>query len=196
MFDKKYEKSDITELVKAAGHDDYKALKELIKREQQKIYMTFFYLCPDCDDISDMTQETLIKVCRSIKTLKHPEAFGVWLNKTVSNVFYDRMRKRKKLPENISIECSEENSEVLQICDPCKLPDEKTVNKETNEIIKNLIGQLPENFRIVTVLRELRGLSYDEIAKITGTETGTVKSRIARSRNKLRECLQPYLVSD
>ena len=61
------------------------------------------------------------------------------------------------------------------------------------EIIKELICALPENFRIVIILRELQGLSYEEIANITQTSVGTVKSRISRARNKLQECLKPYL---
>jgi len=82
---------------------------------------------------------------------------------------------------------------ILQISDPCPCPDEKTLNNEVGEIIRDMISKLPEHFRLVTVLRELGGLSYEEIAKITGTEIGTVKSRINRARGRLKDCLQPYL---
>ena len=83
-------------------------------------------------------------------------------------------------------------TEILQISDPCPCPDEKTLNNEVAKIIRENISKLPEHFRLVTVLREIGGLSYDEISKATGIEIGTVKSRINRARNKLKLCLEPY----
>ena len=180
-------------VIERAKSNDYEALKELIKSEQQKIYMTFYYLCPDCDDIADMTQDALIKICKNIKNLKNPNSFSSWMNTIVTRIFYDRMRKQSGMPQKISIEESSETCPALQICDTGRTPEEKTIHEETDKIIKEMIYKLPENFRVVTVLREIAGLSYDEIAKATGIEPGTVKSRISRSRNKLRECLEPYI---
>ena len=191
----KYKKKNLTELIENVQQEDYKAMEELIKRVQDKIYMTFYYLCPDCDDLADMTQEALLRMCRSIKTLKNPKNFKSWINKIISNLFYDNLRKKQKRPACVSTDEQYENNscELFQISDPCPCPDEKTLNNEVGEIIRDMISKLPEHFRLVTVLRELGGLSYEEIAKITGTEIGTVKSRINRARGRLKDCLQPYL---
>lgn len=196
MFKKdKYKKKNLTELIENVQQEDYKAMEELIKRVQDKIYMTFYYLCPDCDDLADMTQEALLRICRSIKTLKNPKNFKSWINKIISNLFYDNLRKKQKRLSCVSADEQYENKscELFQISDPCPCPDEKTLNNEVGEIIRDMISKLPEHFRLVTVLRELGGLSYEEIAKITGTEIGTVKSRINRARGRLKDCLQPYL---
>lgn len=190
-----YKKIDLYSLITLVQKDNYKAMEELIKRVQDKIYMTFYYLCPDCDDLADLTQEALLRMCKNIKTLKNPKTFKTWINRIISNLFYDRLRKKQKSLNCVSSDqfFDDSNFETLQICDPCPCPDKKTLHKEVASIIHDTISKLPEHFRIVTVLRELGGLSYEEIAKITGTEIGTVKSRINRARQKLKLCLEPYL---
>ena len=195
MFNlKNYKKIELTELITLSQNEDYKAMEELVRRLQDKIYLTFYYLCPDCDDLSDLTQEALLRMCKGISKLKNPKHFRSWINKIISNLFYDKLRKQQKSPVCISAdERKDENSpEILQISDPCPCPDEKTLNNEVAEIIRENISKLPEHFRLVTVLREIGGLSYDEISKATGIEIGTVKSRINRARNKLKLCLEPY----
>ncbi|MCK7482574.1 MAG: sigma-70 family RNA polymerase sigma factor [Candidatus Moduliflexus flocculans] len=79
------------------------------------------------------------------------------------------------------------------IADIADIPEEKTLGSELDAKIKEAIENLPEQFRLVVVLRELQGLSYDEIAEITGTNIGTVKSRLSRARMKLQEQIKPYL---
>lgn len=189
-----YKNLTLIRLIELAQKNDYKALQEIVKREQDKIYMTFYYLCPDCDDLPDLTQEALLRMCRGLKSLKNPQTFRSWLNRIISNLFYDKLRKKQKTPECISTDENSDdgNLQICQISDPCPCPDEKTLNKEVSEIVKDMITKLPEHFRLVTVLREIGGLSYDEISKVTGVEIGTVKSRINRARHKLRECLEPY----
>lgn len=189
---KNYKKESLNNLITAVQHGDYRAMEELIKREQDKIYMTFYYLCPDCDDLHDLTQEALLRMCRGISSLKNPNTFRGWLNKIISNLFYDELRKKHRHPHCCSADEEQENGLILQICDNCPCPDEETLHQEVEEIIKNSISKLPENFRLVMVLREFGGLSYDEISRVTGVEVGTVKSRINRARRKMKECIEPY----
>jgi len=182
----------LKKLIILAQGNDYKALKEIIQREENKIHLTFYYLCPDCDNLSDLTQEALLKMSRGLKNLKNPDTFRGWLNKIISNLFYDYLRKKSKCLNCIP---ADENT-TCEICDPCPCPDETAVNHEVSEIIREMIIKLPDSFRLVTVLRELGGMSYEEISKFTGAEIGTVKSRISRARAKLRECLKPYLYNN
>lgn len=193
-----YKKADIFELVTLTKENDFKAMEELVKRVQDKIYLTFYYLCPDCDDLADLTQEALLRMCKGISKLKNPKHYKSWLNKIISNLFYDKLRKQQKTPPCISsdLKKDEHSCEILQISDPCPCPDEKTLKNEVSEIVRENISKLPKHFRLVTVLREIGGLSYNEIAKATGVEIGTVKSRINRARNKLKLCLQPYFTNN
>lgn len=189
---------NIYDLVIHSQSDNYDALEELIKREQKNIYSSFCYLGANKETVSDLTQETLFRMSKNIKSLKNPSLFKSWLGQIVTNLFYDELRKKQRYPEAISIDTywlNDENNDdsILHICDNTLKPDEKTIGKELTDIIREMICKLPEHFRIVIILRELQGLSYEEIAKITQTNVGTVKSRISRARNKLQECLKPYL---
>lgn len=189
---------NLYDLVTQAQSDNYNALEELIKREQKNVYSSFCYLGAKKETVSDLTQEALFRMSKNIKNLKNPSLFKSWLGQIVTNLFYDELRKKQRFPEAISIDTywlNDENNDdsILHICDNTLKPDEKTMGKELTDIIREMICKLPEHFRIVIILRELQGLSYEEIAKITQTNVGTVKSRISRARNKLQECLKPYL---
>ena len=195
---KKYRDMSLYDLVCSAQDDNYDALEELIKREQKNIFASFCYLGATNENISDLTQEALFRMSKNIKKLKNPKLFKSWLGQIVTNLFYDDLRKKQRKPEAISIDSYWINDDsdddcILHICDNTLMPDEKTLGKELTDIIRELICQLPEHFRLVIILREFQGLSYEEIAKITQTNVGTVKSRISRARNKLQECLKPYL---
>lgn len=195
---KKYKNMNIYDLICHAREDDYNAIEELIKREQKNIYTSFCYLGADREHIADLTQEALLRMSKNIKSLKNPKYFKSWLGQIITNLFYDELRKKQKNPAHLSIESfwnNDENSNViLNICDKNLTPDETTLGIELTDIIRNLICELPEQFRLVIILRELQGLTYEEIAQVTQTNVGTVKSRIARARNKLQECLKPYLI--
>ena len=174
-------------LIERAQNNDYRALEELIKLVQNKVYTTFLYLNKSEENISDMTQEALIKMIKALPSLKNPKAFNSWLNQIVVNIFYDEMRKKKKKPEHHPIE------HYMHIPDRIGLPVESAITSEADKKIQKEIYSLPEHFRIPIILRELQGLSYEEIANATKTNVGTVKSRIARAREKLQYSLKNYI---
>lgn len=195
---KKYKNMNLYDLICTAQEDNYDALEELIRREQKNVYASFCYLGAPKESISDLTQEALFRMSKNIKTLKNPKLFKSWLGQIVSNLFYDELRKKKRTLDSVSIDSYWLNDEdndncILHICDNTMKPDEKTLGKELTDVIRETICKLPEHFRLVIILRELQGLSYEEIAQITQTNVGTVKSRISRARNKMQECLKPYL---
>ncbi len=192
-----YKKMPVQELITLSQQDDFKALEELIRREQKNIYTTLMYLSGNKDNVYDLTQETLFKIAKNIKSLANPKNFKSWSNQIATNVFYDDLRKNKKDYELISLE-DDENSSVFAaiknffVDKKCK-PPEICLSSELDKIIKYEILNLPESFRVVIILRELEGLSYEEIALATNSNIGTVKSRISRARNKLQENLKAYL---
>ncbi len=188
-----YKKMSLEELVVLSQKDDLKALEEIIRREQKNVFAAFSYLSKKRENVADLTQETLLKVAKNIHNLKNPKNFKSWLNQIISNLFYDELRKKQRRPEIISIDEDELHTIKTQLTDKKCKPNEKCLSIELERIIKEAIRDLPEQFRIAIILRELQGLSYDEIAEVTNTNVGTVKSRIARARDRLQNGLKTYI---
>lgn len=188
-------KNDSTEiLIEKAQNDDFDALEELVRREEKNICATLYYMNAKQDDISDLTQEILFKVAKNIKKLKNPKTFKAWLNQIIIRQFYDSLRKKQRTPIKIEIDCScDEEKKEFDIPDNSTCPVEYILNDELDLVIKNSIDRLKEPFKMAIVMREIEGLSYEEIAKATNSTIGTVKSRISRARCKLQEYIKPYL---
>ena len=189
-----YKKMPLEELVILSQNNDYKALEELIKREQKNVFATFSYLSNRRENIADLTQEALMRMARGLANLKNPKTFKSWLNQIVTNLFYDELRRTTRKPTILSTD-DDQNDKVYhtQIPDYRHKPMEKVMSQELDKLIKTEIKNLPEHFRIAIILRELQGLSYEEIAVATQTNVGTVKSRIARARYKLQDGLKHYI---
>lgn len=187
-----YRKMSVEELVIFSQSGDFKALEELIRREQKDVFAAFSYLSKNDENVSDLTQEALLRLARGISNLKNPKSFKGWLNHIISNVFYDNIRKIKRQPDFIPLENDESDFEI-QIPDTHCKPNEKCLSAELGNLIRNAIKDLPDQFRIAIVLRELQGLSYEQIAEVTNSSVGTVKSRIARARGKLQDGLKSYI---
>ena len=194
-----YKKMPLDELVILAQNKDYKALEELIKREQKNVFATFTYLNKKNDNVCDLTQEALMRMAKGLPNLKNPKLFKSWLNQIVMNLFYDNLRKINRIPTIVSIDDDESHNEKYTTNPQHYIPDkkckplEKCLSNELDRKIKQEMQQLPEYFRVPIVLRELQGLSYDEIAEITKTNVGTVKSRISRARSRLQDGLKDYI---
>lgn len=188
-----YKKIPLEELVILSQKSDYKALEELIKREQKNIFAAFTYLSKKRENVADLTQEALVRMAKGLANLRNPKTFKSWLNQIVTNLFYDELRKSTRRPQVVSIENDQDESFHVQIPDHRHKPAEKAMSVELDKMVRDEIRNLPEHFRIAIILRELQGLTYDEIANATHTNVGTVKSRIARAREKLQEVLKHYV---
>lgn len=190
-----YKKMPLEELIVLSQQNDFKALEELIRREQKNVFASFSYLCQKAENVSDLTQEALLRVAKNINSLKNPKLFKSWLNQIITNLFYDELRKTQRRPDTVSLdeEADEVPSIKFQILDKKCKPHEKCISSELEKLIRTAIMALPEQFRVAIVLRELQGLSYEEIAAATHSSIGTVKSRIARARGKLQEDLKAYI---
>ena len=189
-----YRKIPLEELIILSQRSDYRALEELIKREQKNIFATFTYLSKKRENVADLTQEALMRMARGLANLRNPKTFKSWLNQIVTNLFYDELRKSTRKPQLVSIDNGPDGTNFgTQIPDYRHKPAERAMSSELDNMIKNEIKNLPEHFRIAIILRELQGLSYEEIAAATHTTIGTVKSRIARARGKLQDGLKNYI---
>ena len=190
---KDYKNKKLYELIELAKVDDNDAVSELVERYKGRVYDAFSALKPS-EDILDLTQEALLRMASSVKKLKNSDRFNSWLNKIIHNLFFDTLRKKKSSCPVSEPDCDNENS-VLGECviDKRRTPDENTLNCELKTKINIAIEKLPALFFIFFLLREVEGLSYDEIADMTNLNVGTVKSRLARARVILRKELSPYI---
>jgi RNA polymerase sigma-70 factor (ECF subfamily) len=175
---------------------DKVAFAELLRRYQSHVEKVLYHLASDWQDRSDMAQEVWLRVYRNIHRLSEPARFQGWLSRITTNLFYDELRKRKRSASVVSIDAplSIGDSEIeweIAATDP--EPGEHLDRQEFYTQLQAAIAELPPIFRTTIVLREIEGMSYEEIAEITGASLGTVKSRIARARQRLQLQLQPYL---
>lgn len=172
------------------------AFSELLKRYQSHVDRVLYHLAPDWQDRADLAQEVWIRVYRNINRLQEPVKFRGWLSRIATNLFYDELRKRKRIrtPLSLDVPRTLEDGEVdWEIPADCPGPEEDLTTREFYDQLRSAIADLPEVFRTTIVLREIQGLAYEEIAEMTGVSLGTVKSRIARARQRLQLQLQKYL---
>ncbi|MEG3846744.1 sigma-70 family RNA polymerase sigma factor [Microcoleus sp. herbarium19] len=172
------------------------AFAELLKRYQSHVDRVLYHLAPDWQDRADLAQEVWIRVYRNVSRLQEPVKFRGWLSRIATNLFYDELRKRKRVrtPLSLDVPRALEDGEIdWEIPADSPGPDEDLTTREFYEELRSAIADLPEVFRTTIVLREIEGLAYEEIAEMTGVSLGTVKSRIARARQRLQLQLQKYL---
>jgi RNA polymerase sigma-70 factor (ECF subfamily) len=186
------------DLIIACQQGSEGAFGVLFNRYKRLISNMFHKLAPDWNDTSDLEQEAVIRVWRSIKQLRNPQAFKPWLSHIVSNLFYDELRKRPRDCYFVSIDEPLRNDNgtergTREIVDTAQQPDAKLLTSELSQVLADALSTIPEQFRTAAILRDVEGLGYEEIAQITETELGTVKSRISRARAKIQKRLSPYL---
>jgi RNA polymerase sigma-70 factor (ECF subfamily) len=169
---------------------------EVVRRYQSHVDKLLYHLAPDWQDRNDLAQEIWIRVYKNLKKLNDPAKFQGWLSRITTNLFYDELRKRKRVATPLSLDAPRltvdgEMDWDLPADQPS--PDDDLATQEFYEKLRLAIADLPEAFRITIVLREIEGMAYEDIAQITGVSLGTVKSRIARARQRLQMQLQNYL---
>lgn len=187
-----YKKIDLAQLILKAKDGDKLALKELISREQKNIQTTLYHLKANSDEVSDISQDVLLKVTKNITKLKNPLMFRSWLKQITTNQFYDTLRKKRRALPTATIK-SDEKEEMPEVPDYTTNPHHVMLGGELERIIKHSIEKLSPKYRTAIEMRELEGLTYEEIANATNSSIGTVKSRIARARSKLQEYIEPYM---
>jgi RNA polymerase sigma-70 factor (ECF subfamily) len=175
---------------------DQAAFTELLRRYQNYVESILYNLVPDWQDRHDLAQEVWIRVYRYLPKLENPQKFKSWLGRITTNLVYDELRKRKRRCSTISLdEPYQVNQEEVTRDIACNAPtpEDDLARREFYEKLTSAIASLPPLFRTTIVLREIEGLSYEEIAEITNSSLGTVKSRIARARAKLQSELNNFL---
>ncbi|MBP1736647.1 MAG: polymerase subunit sigma [Oscillospiraceae bacterium] len=178
-------------LVEQARLGDEEAFSRLIAAHQRMVYAIALRMTGNPEDAADLSQEAFLRAWKSLGGFQGESAFSTWLYRLTSNVCIDfiRKEKRRKAMDIASLDQEPEEGRRTELTDNRLLPEQELERSELREAIARNLEKLPEDYRRILTLRELGGLSYEEIARSLSLNEGTVKSRIARARLALRRLL-------
>ena len=174
--------NDDFSLIQRFIEGDESTFKTLVQRHKDKIRNIIYLTLNSSDAVDDIAQDVLITTYKNLKSFRFESQFSTWLYRITVNKCKDHLRKVK----------------IRSIFTPLKDGDDEPVyipsmeHKDISEIVNNAISKLPEKLRLPLLLKDIEGLSYQEIAEAVDCEIGTVKSRIFRAREGLRELLKPF----
>ena len=166
------------------------AFSALVQRHRERVYHTAYSLVGDLDEADDLAQEAFLKAFRALRRFRGQSLFSTWLHRIAVNCCLDHL-KSKHRRSFVSLEDYREDWDApLVWVGRSEKSDVRVERRELQELLERALGDLSEGYRVTFVLRELEGLTYEEIAELLGCSIGTVKSRLFRGRAKLREILQ------
>ena len=181
---------DETYLIKQAQKGDVGAYNTLVLHYQDAVYNVAYRIMGEPDAAADATQEAFISAYKALNRFRGGN-FKSWLMRIVTNACYDELRRRKRRPQSSLDQIVETyESSPLLVSQAGLGPEANRQWTELVEAIGRCLEELPDEQRVATVLRDVEGYDYNEIAQIMATTLGTVKSRLSRARVKLRDCLQ------
>ncbi|MGD9809323.1 MAG: RNA polymerase sigma factor [Deferribacterales bacterium] len=174
-------------ILKLLETGDRRTFDLLISTYQGRVFSLCYYMTGNREDAEDCTQETFIKVFRGIDSFTPDASLYTWIRKIAVNTCLDHMKKPFRLLKFINIH-GDNAVDITSGADP----EKECLNSESDRILHQAVMKLPVKLRTVIILRELEELSYSEIAATAGISEGTVKSRISRAREELRNLLRDF----
>jgi RNA polymerase sigma-70 factor (ECF subfamily) len=186
--------SEFIEKLKAG---EAQAFDTLVTRYGGDIYAVLFRLTEDAEEARDLTQETFLRALKAIRNFRAEADLKTWLYRIAVNESRNRFRwwKRRNRKATISLDADSSFSEKPlseTISGNSENPETETLRRERQDAISRALGKLSAAFREAIILRDIEGLSYEEVAVALGTNVGTVKSRISRGREELRKMLKDF----
>lgn len=180
---------DESQTIQQAQSGDLSAFNRLVMAYQSTAFNVAYRVVGSSDAAADACQDAFVKAYKSIQQYQGG-SFKSWLLRIVTNTCYDQLRYSKRRPatslENLADNPEEHNTKLVSENEP---PEEQVLRGELGDLIQVGINQLPEDQRVIVVLSDIQGLSYQEIAEIIDQPLGTVKSRLSRGRSRLRDFL-------
>ncbi|OGS19545.1 MAG: hypothetical protein A3J83_02590 [Elusimicrobia bacterium RIFOXYA2_FULL_40_6] len=173
-------------LVDKAKKGDKDAFKELVLAHQARLYNLAFYFTKNEHDASDLYQETWIKVFEQLNKYKYHQNFPAWISQILRNTYIDKFARKQSKKSEVPLD------ESIDILQSELTPLENSQKLENEAFIDKAINCLPLEYRETVVLIDLQGFSYEETAEITKSPTGTVRSRLNRAREKLKELFKDF----
>jgi RNA polymerase sigma-70 factor, ECF subfamily len=185
---------DESSLIQSAQQGDLDAFNRLVLAHQDAVYNTALRILDDEDLAADAAQEAFLSAFRALNSYRGG-SFRAWLLRTVTNACYDELRRKKRRPTTPLEPETDEGEDVESprwLADPNASPEMELDQAELEHAIQHCLENLPADFRTVVVLADIQGLDYSEVAIAVKTPIGTIRSRLARARLRLRECLQGF----
>ncbi|MEM1023869.1 MAG: sigma-70 family RNA polymerase sigma factor [Myxococcota bacterium] len=173
--------------VEAARRGDRRAYGKLVDAYQRRVYALAFGIVRQPDDAWDVAQEAFVKAYRNLEAFNGESSFFTWLYRITTNLAIDHVRARKRRRTD-GLDAAPELP-----ADASADPDHHLGRDELARVLRAAMDQLSEKHRAIIVLREIEGLSYDEMAEVLGIRKGTVMSRLFHARQNLQEILRPYV---
>jgi RNA polymerase sigma-70 factor, ECF subfamily len=189
------ETDEETELVSAAKGGDFAAFEQLVRRHQTKIFNLALRMTGNYEDACDVTQEVFVAAFTQLATFRGKSKFSTWLTAIAVNRARNRLAqvRRREVREAVSLDdpVETDNGQLpREVASNEPSPHERLESKDAQQAVQDCISILPGEFREVLVLRDLQEFAYDEIAGMLKLREGTVKSRLFRAREALKQCLQ------
>lgn len=187
------------QLITRSQQGDVDAFNQLVSFYQQLVYNTVFRLLGDYDATSDITQDTFITAFRAIKTYRGGASFRAWLLRIGTNLTHDHWRRLQRRPTSSLDELEEEEHhytidrlQALVSVKQSENPEEYILTRELQDLLQQGLESLTLEQRTALILCDVQGLAYEEVAQVTQTTLGTVRSRISRGRSRLRDYLDAH----
>ncbi len=181
-------------LIQAAREGDLDAFNRLVLAYQDLIYNQAYRMIGEEETADDATQNTFISAYNHLGSFRGG-SFKAWLLRIVTNACYDELRRRKRRP-TVPLEPLDDTGEEVEsprwMVDPADHPEDQVQNAELRKAIQHCLDKLPDEFRVAVVMVDVQGLDYSEAAASMGKPIGTIKSRLARARLRLRDCLNGF----
>jgi RNA polymerase sigma-70 factor (ECF subfamily) len=182
------------ELVERVQNGDKNAFNLLVKKYQHKVANLVSRYVKNQSDVADIVQEAFIKAYRALPNFRGESAFYTWLYRIAVNTAKNHLVATGRKPPSSDVEIGD--AEIYDSGDALReqaSPEKLLLTEEIKKLVFSTMEQLPEDLRVAINLRELEGLSYEEIAEVMGCPVGTVRSRIFRARDAIDKKIQPLL---
>jgi RNA polymerase sigma-70 factor (ECF subfamily) len=182
-------------LVTAAAAGDRQAMEALLMRAQEVAYRFSLLVCGHAEDAEDVMQDALLKTYQYVTRIDQPDAFRTWLYSTVRNACLMKRRRRAGEPAHfVSLEQGEPTPDgatsAIDVPDEGRPADQQLIDNWLDARLRDALKQLPPEYRMIVVMREMEGLSTREVAAVTGYSEANVKTRLHRARLMLRRHLE------
>ncbi|MFZ5884346.1 MAG: RNA polymerase sigma factor [Chloroflexota bacterium] len=181
-------------LIHDAQQGSLDAFNTLVLHYQDSVFNAALRILGDEDQAADAAQDAFISAFKNIASFRGG-SFKAWLMRTVTNACYDELRRKKRRPTT-ALEPDTDDGEEMDspkwLADPALTPDQQMEADEVEHAIQHCLDSLPLEFKTVVVMADIQGMDYAEVASAIRVPLGTIKSRLARARMRLRECLQGF----
>jgi RNA polymerase sigma-70 factor (ECF subfamily) len=181
------------QLIEASRQGDVESFNQLVRLYEGRVYNLTYRILGDADSAADAAQDAFLAAFRHLSSFRGG-SFRSWLFRIATNTCYDVLRARKRRPTTSLDAALDANDDpdvyIPEPADPGEAPDEFVLRRELSHAIEQGLTLLPDDQRIVVVLCDIQGMSYNEAASIVQANLGTVKSRLSRGRARLRDVLR------